>query len=147
MQCGVLFTPLTGRLSPDTPANKILQTDENSNVLIYMTGHGGDEFFKFHDMQEISSQDMSYLFREMHAKKRYKEILLVVDTCQASTCNSHVDVPDVYTLTSSLRGRIATLTRLTLISPWPSPTASRTQWSNISTKRGEMKEKERRRGT
>ncbi len=95
---------LTGRLSSDTPVRKTLQTDENSNILMYMTGHGGDEFFKFHDTQEISSQDMGYLLRDMYAKNRYKEVLLIVDTCQASTFSNHIDVPGVYTLTSSVQG-------------------------------------------
>ncbi len=95
---------LTGRLSSDTPVRKTLQTDENSNILMYMTGHGGDEFFKFHDTQEISSQDMGYLLRDMYAKNRYEEALLVVDTCQASTFSNHIDVPGVYTLTSSVQG-------------------------------------------
>jgi phosphatidylinositol glycan class K len=31
-------------------------TDERSNVLIYMTGHGGDEFLKFQDFEEICSR-------------------------------------------------------------------------------------------
>ena len=94
---------LIGRLSSDTPPQKKLQTDENSHILIYMAGHGGDEFFKFHDTQEISSQDIGYVFRDMHAKKRYKEVLLVVDTCQASTFAHHIDAPGIYTLTSSVR--------------------------------------------
>ena len=92
---------LTGRTSSNTPIRRKMQLDENSNVLIYMTGHGGNEFFKFHDSQEISSQDMGYIFRDMHAKKRYKEIMLVIDTCQASTFANHIDAPNIYTLASS----------------------------------------------
>jgi phosphatidylinositol glycan class K len=37
---------LTGRHEEDVPKSKRLMTDENSNILIYMTGHGGEEFLK-----------------------------------------------------------------------------------------------------
>jgi phosphatidylinositol glycan class K len=95
---------LTGRVSPGTPVSKQLLTDENSRVFIYLTGHGGDEFLKFHDTQEISSQDMGYVFRDMQLKGRFAEILLVVDTCQASTFANNIDTSNIYTLTSSLKG-------------------------------------------
>jgi len=38
---------LTGRLPPSTPRSKRLLSDNRSNILIYMTGHGGDGFLKF----------------------------------------------------------------------------------------------------
>lgn len=38
---------LTGRHKEGTPPSKRLLTTAGSNVLIYMTGHGGDEFLKF----------------------------------------------------------------------------------------------------
>ena len=38
---------LTGRLPESTPSSKRLLTDAGSNILIYMTGHGGDGFLKF----------------------------------------------------------------------------------------------------
>jgi len=31
------------------PRSKRLLSDARSNVLVYMTGHGGDEFLKFQD--------------------------------------------------------------------------------------------------
>ena len=38
---------MTGRQSEDTPRSKRLMTDDRSNVLVYMTGHGGEDFLKF----------------------------------------------------------------------------------------------------
>ena len=101
---GSFMRLLTGRVSPHTPASKLLMSDENSNVLIYLTGHGGDEFLKFHDSQELSSQDMAYVLKEMKLKRRFKSILLIVDTCQASTFANSIDTSNVYTLASSLKG-------------------------------------------
>jgi glycosylphosphatidylinositol transamidase (GPIT) subunit GPI8 len=45
-------------------------TDERSNILVYMTGHGGDEFLKFQDAEEISAFDLADAFQTMWAKKR-----------------------------------------------------------------------------
>jgi phosphatidylinositol glycan class K len=67
------------------PNSKRLRTDENSNVLFYLTGHGGDEFLKFQDQKEITSMDLQNAFAKMREMKRYNELLFVVDTCQAGT--------------------------------------------------------------
>jgi hypothetical protein len=36
-----------------------------------MTGHGGDEFLKFQDQEEISAYDIADAFQQMHTQKRY----------------------------------------------------------------------------
>jgi glycosylphosphatidylinositol transamidase (GPIT) subunit GPI8 len=36
-----------------------------------MTGHGGDEFLKFQDAEEISSHDLADAFQQMFEKRRY----------------------------------------------------------------------------
>lgn len=76
---------LTDRWEESVPASKRLQTDEGSNILIYMTGHGGSEFLKFQDSEEISSWDLADAFSQMREKKRYNEMLFMIDTCQANT--------------------------------------------------------------
>jgi glycosylphosphatidylinositol transamidase (GPIT) subunit GPI8 len=57
-------------------------TTERSNVLIYLTGHGGDGFLKFNDYEEVSSHDIADAVEQMHQQRRYNEMLLIVDTCQ-----------------------------------------------------------------
>jgi phosphatidylinositol glycan class K len=85
----------------DTP---VLQSDENSHVLVYWTGHGGDSFFKFQDVEEITSPQIARLFQQMYETKRYKELLFIADTCQAFTLGDALtDVPNVYMVGSSLR--------------------------------------------
>jgi GPI-anchor transamidase subunit K len=37
---------LTDRHPPGTARSRRLLSDKNSNVLVYITGHGGDEFMK-----------------------------------------------------------------------------------------------------
>ena len=39
-----------------TPLSKRLRTTNTSNILVFLSGHGGDEFFKFRDTEEMSTQ-------------------------------------------------------------------------------------------
>ncbi|KAG5437505.1 hypothetical protein PCANB_000933 [Pneumocystis canis] len=92
---------LTGRVSPNTPRSKRLLTDEQSNIFIYMTGHGGDSFLKFQDSEEIFSNDIADAFQQMWEKRRYHEILFMIDTCQANTMYSKFYSPNVLAMGSS----------------------------------------------
>ncbi|VEL25589.1 unnamed protein product [Protopolystoma xenopodis] len=95
---------LTGRLPPSTPPLKRLNTDQFSNILIYITGHGGDGFLKFQDENEISSLELADAIEQMWQKRRYNEILLIVDTCQAESMASLIYSPNVLTIASSKVG-------------------------------------------
>ncbi|RMZ82643.1 hypothetical protein DV738_g1659, partial [Chaetothyriales sp. CBS 135597] len=83
------------------PSSKRLLTDEGSNILIYMTGHGGSEFLKFQDSEEISSWDLADAFAQMHEKRRYNELLFMIDTCQANTMYRHFYSPGLLATGSS----------------------------------------------
>jgi len=96
---------LTGRHAVETPRSKRLLTDEKSNVLVYMTGHGGDEFLKFQDAEEISSHDLADAFEQMYEKRRYNELLFMVDTCQANTLYTRFYSPNIVSIGSSKRGQ------------------------------------------
>lgn len=62
---------LTDRVGEETPRSKRLLTDDRSNILVYMTGHGGNEFLKFQDAEEIGAFDLADAFEQMWEKKRY----------------------------------------------------------------------------
>ena len=97
-----LMQVLAGRHDSDTLSSLRMNSNQDSNILIFMTGHGGDEFLKFHDNEEISAFDFQLVFMEMHLKMRYKSILFIVETCQAATISKYITAPNVYTLSSSL---------------------------------------------
>lgn len=61
---------LTDRVGDDMPRSKRLLTDERSNIFVYMTGHGGNEFLKFQDAEEIGAWDLANAFQQMWEKKR-----------------------------------------------------------------------------
>ncbi|KAF7078934.1 hypothetical protein CFC21_083277 [Triticum aestivum] len=83
---------LTGRHESAVPRSKRLLSDEGSHILLYMTGHGGDEFLKFQDNEELQSHDLADAVKQMKEKHRFKELLIMVDTCQAATLFSQIGV-------------------------------------------------------
>jgi phosphatidylinositol glycan class K len=99
-----LIRVLTGRVSPDTPRSKRLLSDDRSNVFVYMTGHGGNEFLKFQDAEEISAYDLADAFEQMWEKRRYNELFFMIDTCQANTMYSQIYSPNILATGSSKLG-------------------------------------------
>ncbi|XP_031473647.1 uncharacterized protein LOC116246090 [Nymphaea colorata] len=95
---------LTGRHDSAVPRSKRLLSDEGSHILLYMTGHGGDQFLKFQDSEEIQSHDLADAIEQMREKRRFKELLIMVDTCQAATLFSQLYSPGVLAIGSSLKG-------------------------------------------
>ncbi|PNY09461.1 GPI-anchor transamidase-like protein, partial [Trifolium pratense] len=96
---------LTGRHDTAVPRSKRLLSDEGSHILLYMTGHGGDEFLKFQDSEELQSHDLADVVKQMKEKHRFKELLIMVDTCQASTLFSQLHSPGVLAIGSSMKGQ------------------------------------------
>ena len=92
---------LTDRLGEDVPRSKRLGSDAGSNVLVYMTGHGGDQFLKFQDSEEIGAWDLADAFAQMWEKRRYHELLFMIDTCQANTLFKHFYSPNILATGSS----------------------------------------------
>ncbi|KAL6888229.1 hypothetical protein ACP4OV_009255 [Aristida adscensionis] len=95
---------LTGRHESAVPRSKRLLSDEGSHILLYMTGHGGDEFLKFQDSEELQSHDLADAVKQMKEKLRFKELLIMVDTCQAATLFSQLQSPGVLAIGSSMKG-------------------------------------------
>jgi phosphatidylinositol glycan class K len=95
---------LTGRLPASTPSSKKLLSDETSNILIYMSGHGGDGFLKFQDAEEISSIELADVMEQMWQKRRYNQLLFMIDTCQAESMFLQFYSPNILAIGSSKVG-------------------------------------------
>jgi phosphatidylinositol glycan class K len=93
------------RNNPNQHQRSLPKLDEQTNILIYLTGHGGDNFFKFQDGEELMSHDIAYTLSQMYELRMYNEILFISDTCQAFTMADVIDVPNVYSVGSSLKGQ------------------------------------------
>jgi phosphatidylinositol glycan class K len=95
---------LEGRHDKEVPLSKRLLSNEDSNVLIYLTGHGGAEFLKFQDAEELTSADLADSIEQMHAHRRFRELMLMVDTCQAATLHARIRTPGVVAIGCADRG-------------------------------------------
>mmetsp|Transcript_23363 Transcript_23363/g.41466 ORF Transcript_23363/g.41466 Transcript_23363/m.41466 type:complete len:356 (-) Transcript_23363:150-1217(-) len=98
---------LADRLPLSTPNNKRLRSGSNDKVMLFMNGHGGDGYLKIQDTRVLRSIDLALAVQEMSLKRRFGELLIVLDTCQAFTLFDYIDVPNVHVVGSSLRGQMA----------------------------------------
>lgn len=96
---------LTDKHDINVPNKKRLLSDENSNIFIFLTGHGGNGFLKFQDYEEMTSFEFSVAIKEMKAQKRFSKIFIISETCQASTIHDHLDFEDVYAIGCSGLGQ------------------------------------------
>lgn len=95
---------LTGYQQEWEPRNRRLLTDEGSNLLIYLSGHGGDGFLKFQDTEELTTQDLAMAFEKMHTQHRFREVFMITETCQAATLADEFYTRGILAVGSSLRG-------------------------------------------
>ena len=79
-----------------------LKTNKNSRILIVITSHGGENFIKVRNYQVILSDELHRTLSEMYIKQLYKELVFVLDTCEAYSVYDHVNVPNIYFVASSL---------------------------------------------
>lgn len=99
-----LVRVLTGRVHEHVPSSKQLLSDETSNVLVYLTGHGGEGFIKFQETEEISSIELADVFEQMWQKGRYNELLFLADTCQAASLYEKCYSPNILAAASARVG-------------------------------------------
>lgn len=76
--------------------------NEESSLMIYVTGHGGDQFFKFQDEEELTAQDVANLMDKLFEEKKFRKALLIAETCQAFTMFDKITTPNVMALGTSL---------------------------------------------
>ena len=74
------------------------------NNLLCCEGHGGDGFLKFQDAEEVSSVELADAFEQMWQKRRYHELLFMVDTCQAESMLQRFYSPNLLGVASSRIG-------------------------------------------
>eukprot|EP00039_Didymoeca_costata_P030484 m.29832 g.29832 ORF g.29832 m.29832 type:complete len:390 (+) comp8139_c0_seq4:26-1195(+) len=94
---------LTGRHDDSVPRSKRLMSDRHSNVLIYLTGHGGEGFLKFQDTMVLFSPELGDSIKQMWQRRRYNELLFIADTCHAESLFDQIKSPHVIGMFSSNR--------------------------------------------
>lgn len=91
---------LSGRSGASNPLPVLPADTSEANIFVYLTGHGGDSFFKFQDVEEIMAADLAALVRQ----RSFHKLLFMADTCQAFTLGDYMeDLENVIMIGSSLR--------------------------------------------
>ena len=68
---------------------------------MYWNGHGGENFFKIQDTELVRSEDLAKVMDEMNLKGMYKEMVMLIDTCEALSLFDQVKAPNVYMVATS----------------------------------------------
>lgn len=97
---------LTQRYHSDIPKMKRLGSTEDSNLFIYLTGHGGDNFLSFQDSTSdyLTSGMLDSALKEMWLARKYKNAIVMVDSCQASSLVDKLSSPNTVAVGSARRG-------------------------------------------
>uniref|UniRef100_G3TPF3 GPI-anchor transamidase n=1 Tax=Loxodonta africana TaxID=9785 RepID=G3TPF3_LOXAF len=66
--------------------------------------HGGNGFLKFQDSEEITNIELADAFEQMWQKRRYNELLFIIDTCQGASMYERFYSPNIMALASSQVG-------------------------------------------
>jgi glycosylphosphatidylinositol transamidase (GPIT) subunit GPI8 len=92
---------MQGRFDANEPQSRRLMSDSNSNLLVYLTGHGGEGFLKFQDTEYLYSEEIGVMFTLLHAQRMYRKALFIVETCHAESLCLSITAPNVACIASS----------------------------------------------
>jgi len=81
---------LSGKTMPGSSLPVIPTHTPRTNIFLYVTGHGGDSFFKFQDVEEIMASDFAALWNQ----RSFHHALFIADTCQAFTLGDQLPTND-----------------------------------------------------
>jgi hypothetical protein len=85
-----------GRGREGLPATHRLSSAFNgvpSSLLLYVTGHSGSGFIKFHDKEELSAVDLAIAIQTSIALGLYSDVWLLFDTCKAASLWGELSFP------------------------------------------------------
>jgi len=102
-----LLDILRGRKLNQYNGFRQLNSNKNSKIVIIITSHGGENFIKVRNFLVILSDEINRTLNEMYIKGKYKELLFVLDTCEGYSLYDHVNVPNIYFISSSAAGQKA----------------------------------------
>ncbi|KAK8803564.1 hypothetical protein WA158_001258 [Blastocystis sp. Blastoise] len=82
----------------------VLLNKMNSSISFYRQLHSDanrEGFFKFRETEDLTTKHLSMILNEMYILKRYKHILLFLDTCQSSSLQQYPFPPNILSISSS----------------------------------------------
>jgi ABC-type branched-subunit amino acid transport system substrate-binding protein len=104
---GTRVTPETlrnvmlGKSSPETP--DVLGSNEESNVLVYIVGHGSPGAIDFANGEKLTAAEFTSLAEEMYSLKKYRQMLIMDETCFGESMALGIDNPGLVFFTGASR--------------------------------------------
>ncbi len=77
-----------------------LDSDEHSNVLLYISAHGGHQKIGFPKTEWTADQFLKTI-EEMHTRKKFRQMLIVIDSCYGESMAIDLNTPGVLYLTGA----------------------------------------------
>jgi len=85
----------------------VLYTNENSNILLYVAGHGGDGLIAFDYGGFLEAEDFSGILEDMYQGGRYRQMLIMVEACHGESMALNLEAPGTIYLTGAARNEPA----------------------------------------
>lgn len=79
-----ILNSISGEKSLFFPA-KVLESNENDNVFIFISGHGGVGFLKMHDGSKLYADSLNKAIREAYNKKLFSKMIIYVEACESGS--------------------------------------------------------------
>ncbi|GFO22062.1 activated cdc42 kinase 1-like [Plakobranchus ocellatus] len=88
---------LTGR------EGKVIDSGPNDNIFVYISDHGGPGIVCWLDGNDLTAKELNKTITTMHQNKRYKHMVLYIDTCNAGSMFKNILPNDigVYAVTAT----------------------------------------------
>lgn len=90
----LLRGPVSHDVSPLVPI-------KGGKMLLYLTGHGGDEFLKFREVDQIKAKEFAEIISDMKRILKFDELLIILDTCEALSMFKYISTDGVTVIASS----------------------------------------------
>lgn len=91
-------------LNGDSPAGQpTLGSDKESNLFIYLVGHGLPGAIPFHEGGRLESSDFAALIDEMYQGKLFRQAFIMVETCFGESMALEIETPGVLFFTGASR--------------------------------------------
>jgi len=83
--------------------NPLLQSNENSTVLVYLSSHGapGGDLIFGDGSERVTAQEFSSVIDKMAEEKRFKRMLVVLESCFSGAIAANVTTPGVVVMSAA----------------------------------------------
>lgn len=117
--------------SLSTTSNSLVNLNKVKNLVMFLTGHSGEEFFKFHDKEEMDTTEFFSFFLELYWMDKYENLIIILDTCHGITIiNKLKEFEDNFKETMRENGTIKNFPSIIILSSSDASENSYSYYSN-----------------